>query len=187
MKEIKNFIWRSRDPYKILLKQKIFTNFDESHGNELSAKLQINSGALDDPVGKEGLAHVLEHLVAQSAPPFGEEIDKVSQLNGGSNNAGTSQRTTEYFINLPKDKLDLALKYLSALVSGLKIDPETLKKERGAIAAELKKHESNPGRKLAEKVSEILYGKDSNWTRTVTLGGRPESFEAIGLEDIQTF
>jgi zinc protease len=178
---------QAQDFYEFKLANGLRVIFKESHGNEVSAKLQINSGALDDPKGKEGLAHVLEHLVASGAPPFGEEIDKVTKQNVGSNNAETSQQTTEYFINLPKDKLDLALRYLSALISGLKIDPDRLKKERGAIAAELKMHESSPSKKVAEKIFEILYGADSNWRRTASLVGTPESFEAIGLQDLQDF
>ncbi len=55
-------------------------------------------GAADEPAGKSGIAHFLEHLMFKGTPkmPSGE-FSKIVARNGGRDNAFTSYDYTGYF------------------------------------------------------------------------------------------
>ena len=63
-------------------------------------------GAADEPIGKSGIAHFLEHLMfkgTKSVPPG--EFSKIIARNGGMDNAFTSQDYTAYFQKVSRNKL----------------------------------------------------------------------------------
>src|SRR5512143_965377 len=65
-------------------------------------------GAADEPPGRSGLAHLLEHLMYKGTNNFPEgEFSRIVGRNGGSENAFTSYDFTAYFQNIAKDRLEL--------------------------------------------------------------------------------
>ena len=64
------------------------------------------NGSADDPVGKSGIAHFLEHLMFKGTPanPNGAFSAKVSAI-GGQENAFTSSDYTAYFQRVAKEHL----------------------------------------------------------------------------------
>ena len=63
-------------------------------------------GAADEPQGKSGIAHFLEHLMfkgTEKVPPG--EFSKIVARLGGQDNAFTSQDITSYFQRVAKEKL----------------------------------------------------------------------------------
>jgi zinc protease len=68
-------------------------------------------GAADEPEGKSGIAHFLEHLMfkgTETVPPG--EFSKIVARNGGTDNAFTSHDYTAYFQRVARDKLELVMK-----------------------------------------------------------------------------
>ena len=76
----------------------------------ITQMLWYKTGSIDDPAGKSGLAHVLEHMMFKgtSAVPDGE-FSKIIARNGGTENAFTSLDYTAYYQNIARDRLELVM------------------------------------------------------------------------------
>jgi len=70
------------------------------------------AGSADDPVGKSGIAHYLEHLMFKGTKnyPQGEFSNAISEI-GGQENAFTSYDYTAYFQRVPPSALPKMMKY----------------------------------------------------------------------------
>src|SRR5690554_1030084 len=70
------------------------------------------NGSADDPLGKSGIAHFLEHLMFKGTKnhKLGEFSEIVSEL-GGQENAFTSNDYTAYFQRVPKEHLRVMMEY----------------------------------------------------------------------------
>ncbi len=67
-------------------------------------------GSRDEGVGETGLSHYLEHMLFKGTDRYTKgAIDKLTQLNGGSNNASTRNDATEYHFSFPADRWEVAL------------------------------------------------------------------------------
>src|SRR5207248_684788 len=67
-------------------------------------------GAADDPLGKSGLAHFLEHLMfkgTKATPPGA--FAKLIGREGGRDNAFTTEDYTAYHETVARDRLELAM------------------------------------------------------------------------------
>lgn len=67
-------------------------------------------GSRDEGVGETGLSHYLEHMLfkgTETLPPGA--IDRLTQKNGGQNNASTRPDATEYHFTFPADRWEVAL------------------------------------------------------------------------------
>ena len=84
----------------------------------VAVNILYDVGARDEDENKTGFAHLFEHLMfggSVNIPNFDEPLQRV----GGTNNAFTSNDITNYYITLPKDNIETAVKKarLSALQS----------------------------------------------------------------------
>src|SRR5665647_371696 len=70
------------------------------------------NGSADDPAGKSGIAHFLEHLMFKGTHehPKGEFSELVAEL-GGQENAFTSNDYTAYYQRVPKEHLSIVMDY----------------------------------------------------------------------------
>ncbi|TPE52279.1 insulinase family protein [Amaricoccus solimangrovi] len=67
-------------------------------------------GAADDPAGRTGLAHFLEHMMFKATDTLADgEFSAVIAANGGDENAFTTADFTAYYQNISADRLDLVL------------------------------------------------------------------------------
>ena len=72
-----------------------------------------NVGAADEPPGKSGIAHYLEHLMFKGTDEIPEgAFSKIIAENGGQDNAFTSVDYTGYYQSIASDRLDLVMKML---------------------------------------------------------------------------
>lgn len=68
------------------------------------------AGSRNDPWGKSGLAHVLEHMMFKGTHKVsGEAFTRTIQANGGNYNAFTTQDYAAYFETMAADKIGIAL------------------------------------------------------------------------------
>lgn len=94
-------------------------------------------GSVDEPVGKGGLSHFLEHLMfKKSAGIDGAVYDRVVSYVGGSRNAFTGQNYTGYYEFLPAHQYPLALEIEANRMRGLAFDKDEIKKERDVVKEE---------------------------------------------------
>jgi zinc protease len=116
-------------------------------------------GAADEPPGKSGIAHFLEHLMFKGTPkvPSGQ-FSKIIARNGGRDNAFTSQDYTGYFQNVARDKLDLVMGMEADRMTNLVLTAADVDTERKVILEERRSRtDNNPGAQLREAMSASQY------------------------------
>ncbi|RED18559.1 putative zinc protease [Pontivivens insulae] len=116
-------------------------------------------GAADEPPGKSGIAHYLEHLMFKGteAIPDGEFSDIIA-ANGGEENAFTSQDYTGYFQRIAADRLALVMELEADRMQNLVISEDSWLAERDVILEERRSRvDASPGAMLAEQRTAALY------------------------------
>lgn len=116
-------------------------------------------GAADEPPGKSGIAHFLEHLMFKGTDKVGDgEFSRIVEANGGSDNAFTSQDYTAYFQRIAADRLELMMTMEADRMRNLRLDPAVVETERDVILEERNQRtENNPGALLREQLEAALY------------------------------
>lgn len=116
-------------------------------------------GAADEPPGKSGIAHMLEHLMFKGTPsvPPGEFSKIVARL-GGRDNAFTSSDFTAYFQNIAADRLEQVMKMEADRMRNLTLDEQNFVTERAVVLEERRSRtDNNPQALLSERVEAALY------------------------------
>lgn len=116
-------------------------------------------GAADDPPGKSGLAHFLEHLMFKGTDTIPEgAFSKIVAENGGQDNAFTSRDFTAYFQRIAADRLDLVMGMEADRMRNLRLGEQTTLTERDVILEERSQVvENEVGAQFSEMMSATLY------------------------------
>lgn len=116
-------------------------------------------GAADEPVGKSGIAHFLEHLMFKGTKKIAPgDFSKIVARNGGRDNAFTSLDYTAYFQMVARDRLELVMELESDRMANLQLRDENVLPERQVILEERSSRTDNdPGALLSEQVSAAQY------------------------------
>ncbi|MCU4179141.1 insulinase family protein [Bosea sp. BH3] len=117
------------------------------------------NGSADDPAGKSGIAHFLEHLMFKGTQrwPAGE-FSKIVAGYGGQENAFTSFDYTAYFQRVPKEHLRAMMDYEADRMTGLSFDESVVAPERDVVLEERKMRvDSDPAAQLGEEFSSALF------------------------------
>jgi coenzyme PQQ biosynthesis probable peptidase PqqF len=103
-----------------------------------AAALRVAAGSHDVPLAWPGLAHFLEHLLFLGTErfPAGQGLMAYIQAHGGQVNARTSERTTDYFFELPPQAFAGGLERLSDMLAHPRMNPEDQQREREVLHAE---------------------------------------------------
>jgi len=110
-------------------------------------------GSRNENVGTTGISHQIEHLMFKGTRRLKTgDIDHLITQAGGENNAFTTNDYTAYYIELPRDKLDIALRIEADRMTGSRMSPEDLAKEKTVVLSELEEGENNPQYVLDEYV-----------------------------------
>ncbi|MGR3466749.1 MAG: M16 family metallopeptidase [Shimia sp.] len=143
-------------------------------------------GSADEPPGKSGIAHYLEHLMfkateTRKAGEFGEIV----AANGGSTNAFTSYDYTAYFQRLAADRLPLVMEMEADRMENLALVEEDIATERDVVLEErAQRTDSTPGGLFAEQRRAAQYL--SHPYANPIIGWRHE-IEELGLADANAF
>lgn len=116
-------------------------------------------GAADEPKGKAGIAHFLEHLMFKGTPEHGPgAFSRIVKKNGGEENAFTSQDYTAYFQSIAKDRLPLVMELEADRMQNLTLTDETVLPERDVVLEERRQRTDNdPSSLMAEQINAALY------------------------------
>ena len=116
-------------------------------------------GAADDPPGKSGIAHFLEHLMFKStvAHPEGEFSARVEAV-GGDDNAFTGEDYTAFHQTVAKQHLKLMMEFEADRMANLQITDAALLPERKVILEERgMRLDNNPSGRLDAAMNAALY------------------------------
>jgi zinc protease len=117
------------------------------------------AGAADEPPGRSGIAHFLEHLMFKGteAMPDGAFSDLIA-AHGGTENAFTSWDYTAYFQTVAADRLGLMMRHEADRMANLRLSPEDVTTERGVILEERNQRvENDPGALFFEQKRAALF------------------------------
>ncbi|MEX5727689.1 zinc protease [Rhodovulum iodosum] len=116
-------------------------------------------GAADEPAGKSGIAHFLEHLMFKGTDDLAQgEFSDIVEANGGSDNAFTSWDYTGYFQRVAADRLGLMMQLEADRMTDLALTPEDVATERDVILEERNQRtENSPGALFSEQRQAIQY------------------------------
>lgn len=159
---------------------------------DLSVRLVVHAGSLDERDDERGFAHYVEHMGFNGTRrfPAGALIPLFQQLGlrpGADLNANTGYTHTQYQLDLPKahvENLDYALALLRDFADGVTFDPEEVKQEAPVIVSEMDSRDSR-GRRVGLLVTEALYHGTPLIQREV--GGTPQSIRGATPERLRAF
>ena len=144
------------------------------------------TGAADDPRGKSGIAHFLEHLMFKGtrANPQGIFSASIAQ-NGGRDNAFTTEDYTVFHETVAKDRLDLAMRLEADRMTGLVLDDAAVLPERDVILEERRMRiDNDPSALLREQLIAGLYLNASYHNPTI---GWEHEMRGLGTADALAF
>lgn len=143
-------------------------------------------GAADEPVGKSGIAHFLEHLMFKGTDEMeAGEFSAVVTENGGSDNAFTSQDYTAYFQRVAADRLDIMMRMEADRMVDLQMAGADVLTERDVIIEERNQRtENDPGALFAEQRNAAQY---MNHPYGIPIVGWRHEIETLSREDAFDF
>lgn len=122
-----------------------------------------------------GIAHYLEHKMFDL--PEGGAMEQFA-AHGGGNNAFTNYSMTAYYVECTEEFAE-NLKILLRMVTTPYFTPESVEKERGIIAQEIKMYEDSPDSAVFEDLFAVMYPKHPI---SVPIAGSVESIADITPE-----
>jgi zinc protease len=116
------------------------------------------AGADETPAGFSGMAHAQEHMSFRGCQGLtGDQIAAIYAQLGGFSNADTQQHITQYFVTVPAQDLDVALRVDAACMANAEDSEAEWMKERGAINQEVSRDLSNPIYKFITRLNQDLF------------------------------
>ena len=155
----------------------------------VDVNLWYRVGSARERPGRTGFAHLFEHLMFMGSGHVKPgEFDELLEEVGGSNNASTNNDTTNYWISVPSNALDLAL-FLESDRMGYLLDtmtPQTVDAQRDVVKNERRQRIENQPYGMASVVlGEMLYpeGHPYHWP---VIGYMPD-LTAASYDDVVSF
>ncbi len=143
-------------------------------------------GAADEPPGKSGIAHFLEHLMFKGTDKLaaGEFSDTV-EAQGGDDNAFTSWDYTSYFQRVAADRLPLMMQMEADRMTHLQMTEDDVTTERRVILEERSQRvDSDPGALFQEQRQAAQY---LNHPYGIPIIGWRHEMEALTRDDAFSF
>jgi zinc protease len=140
------------------------------------------NGSADDPPGKSGIAHFLEHLMFKGTKknPQGKFSELIADL-GGQENAFTSNDYTAYFQRVAKEHLAVCMDYEADRMTGLVLTDDVVAPERDVVLEERRmRTDSDPADQLNEAVQAALFSHHPYGTPIIGWG---HEIEGLGRND----
>lgn len=143
-------------------------------------------GSKNEKPGKTGFAHLFEHLMFNGTENYNDEYFKPFERVGATEMNGTTWfDRTNYFQNVPKNAVDLALWMESDRMGHLlgAVTQERLDEQRGVVQNEKRQGENQPYGKTQQYVLEGVFPENHPYSWSTI--GSMEDLNAASLEDVK--
>src|SRR5271156_97065 len=143
-------------------------------------------GAADEPRGKSGIAHYLEHLMFKGTDQVKPgEFSRVIAQNGGRDNAFTTHDYTGYYQNVASDRLALVMRLEADRMANLRLTEAVARPELDVVLEGRRMRTDNdPSAKLYEQAQAALFIHHPYGTPVI--GWEPE-IHALDYQDALAF
>ncbi|MFE4467951.1 M16 family metallopeptidase [Leifsonia sp. NPDC056824] len=154
----------------------------------VSINVWYKVGSRDEPLGRFGIAHFIEHLMFQGTERTerGEFTELINRA-GGSPNATTGFDRTSFFMSVPRASLELAL-WLEAdrMHSRLRgTPPESLRDQLAVIRQEAAQRARKPEARLFDRLVGRLAPSQANYGHNAI--GDVDALETLTIDDVHAF
>ncbi len=148
--------------------------------------LYYKTGSVNDPKGKGGVAHLLEHMMFRGTKQVPDkEFNRLTDEYGAENNAYTTYNETGYYEFADISKLELMMALEADRMRGLNLDDEAFKTERDIVLQErMQRYENNPVPLFYETINKILW---QGHPLANPVSGSAEEIAALTKADAQAF
>jgi zinc protease len=155
----------------------------------VSVNVWYHAGSANEKPGRTGFAHLFEHLMFEGSGHVTEGLfDSLLEAAGGGNNASTSEDSTNYYIDVPSNALDLAL-YLESDRMGFLLDvvsEELVNGQRDVVKNERRQsYENAPYGMSFLRIPELMYPAAHPYHWPVI--GYMDDLTAASAEDVRQF
>ncbi len=154
---------------------------------EIDVRYEV--GSREDPPGKAGLAHLVEHMMFQHRPdgPDTKPLMYFIMQNAVNMNAYTNADTTHYMINARAEQLDAMVKIEAMRMHyGCQTIPEAeFLRERDVVRNEIRGGNRTPEGLIPQLAMSSIYPKGHAYEQNV--GGDDEQLSTITLADACEF
>lgn len=144
-------------------------------------------GSADDPVGRSGVAHFLEHMMFKGTDRVASgDFSRIVSRNGGRDNAFTTFDTTGYHQTVAPAHLELVMRMEADRMTGLHLGEREVISERQVVLEERRSRTDNvPAALLDEAVREQLFGRLKPYSMPVI--GYADDIKKLNINDLATF
>ena len=143
-------------------------------------------GSADEPNGKSGIAHFLEHLLFKGTEKLEPgEFSQIIAKNGGKENAFTSKNYTGYFQLIHKSKLELVMSLEADRMKNIKLIKKEFENEKTVVLEErYSRVDNNPSALLSEQINNALF---MNHPYRKPIIGWEHEIKNLNLKDVMNF
>ncbi|HEY3856350.1 MAG TPA: pitrilysin family protein [Verrucomicrobiae bacterium] len=159
----------------------------------VAVNLWYHVGSKNEKPGKTGFAHLFEHLMFSGSEhlkaPEGQNIfmEAMERIGATDLNGTTGNDRTDFFENVPRNALDVALWIESDRMGHLlgTVDKTRLDKQRGVVQNEKRQGENEPYGMADELITKgtAPVGHPYSWT----VIGSMDDLNAASLDDVKTW
>jgi zinc protease len=115
-------------------------------------------GSRDEVPGLTGASHWVEHMMFKGTPQFPAGVlDRTISRDGGYSNAFTFLDWTSFFVTVPSDKIDFALRLEADRIFNSSFEPDEVSSERTVVISERQGSENEPLFQLSEEVQSAAF------------------------------
>jgi len=148
--------------------------------------LWFAAGGADEPQGKSGVAHFLEHMMFKGTPKHPK--DSYSHLvdgMGGQHNAFTSDDFTAYYATVAKEHLEEIMELESDRVMHIAPPKDSYASERQVVLEERRMRTDNdPSARMAEALDAKMFAPHPY---SIPVIGWPQEIAKLGEADVMGF
>lgn len=152
----------------------------------IAVNLWYHVGSKDEPDGRSGFAHLFEHLMFNGSENYNDDYFQAIERIGGTDvNGTTSFDRTNYFQNVPKSALEIALFMESDRMGHFKgaIDSARLDEQRDVVKNEKRQGENQPYGQTWNYIVKQCFPVGHPYHHTTI--GSMEDLTAASLEDVK--
>jgi zinc protease len=155
----------------------------------VSVNVWYRAGSANEKPGRTGFAHLFEHLMFEGSKHVAEgQFDILLEAAGGGNNASTGNDRTNYYIDIPKNALDLAL-FLESDRMGYLLDivsEQLVNGQRDVVKNERRQGVENaPYGMAGVRIGELMYPRDHPYHWPII--GYMQDLTEASAEDVREF
>jgi predicted Zn-dependent peptidase len=153
------------------------------HIRSVALGLNFLTGGRDDPPGKGGIAHMIEHMVFRGTRDKDvTAINIEAETHGAELNAFTDKEMTCFYGRFPGDQFGPVTGLMAETVNGPAFRPEELVKEKQVVSEEIRTSQEDPDSLALNLLFRAVYG-DHGMGRQIL--GTLDSVNGLSDDDLR--